>query len=84
MNFLDKMIVNYKTSSMGFLMIIGAITSIIYSLQQDNFIGQVELMTQITAIFAGVGFLVSRDIGVSTEAENGRKDLEDAGERAGK
>ncbi len=78
----NKILINYKTSSAGILLIIGAIVSITYSVTQTGEApAQSELMGQITAIFAGVGLLLSRDVDKSTEATNGHKEMEDAGER---
>ncbi len=66
-------------------MILGAVISIIYTLSESGRVpNQTELMTQLTGIFGGVGLLLTRDAGVSTEEENGRKDLEDIGERTNK
>ncbi len=78
---LNKIIVNWKTSSAGIFAILGAIISIVYSINDDGRIGESELITQLSFIFAGIGLLLSRDIGISTERENGRADLEDVGER---
>jgi len=78
----QKILVNYKTSSTGLLIIIGAVLSIIYTVAETGTAPpQTELMVQLTAIATGIGFLVSRDVDKSTEETNGRKDLEDFGER---
>lgn len=79
---LNKILINWKTSSAGLLLIIGAIVSIAYSFNETGHApAQVELMAQITAFFGGLGLLLSRDVDKSMEETNGRKDLEDVGER---
>ncbi len=63
------------------LLIIGAVVGVIYSVMGTGRIEQSELMAAFTAVFGGVGLLFCRDIGVSTERENGHQELEDVGER---
>ncbi len=82
---MEKILVNWKTSSAGFLMLIGAVVSIVYPILQNRQPpSQTELMTAITALFGGLGLILSRDIDKSTEATNGHPELEDIGERTGK
>jgi len=79
----QQILINWKTSSAGFLLIISGIVSIIYAVNETGRApDQSILMAQLTAIFGGLGLLLSRDVNVSTEATNGHKELEDAGERA--
>ena len=79
---MNKILVNWKTSSVGLLMIIAALVSIIYTVAETGRApGEAALMTQITAIFGGIGILLSRDYDKSTEETNGHKEMEDAGER---
>jgi hypothetical protein len=78
---LQKILINYKTSSAGFLLIIGAVVGIIFSVLDNGRVEKDEIMIAFTAIFGGISALLARDIGVSTEAENGVPELEDAGER---
>lgn len=78
---LNKILINWKSSSAGILLILGAVISIVYSISDNGRIEQAEMMAQITALLGGIGLLLSRDVGVSTERENGHPELEDAGER---
>ncbi len=78
---LNKILVNYKTSSAGFLLIIGAVVGIVFTVIDNGSLSKDDVMTAFATIFTGFGLLLARDIGISTEAENGRKDLEDIGER---
>jgi hypothetical protein len=80
----SKIMHNWKTSSTGLLMVLGGLTSIIYSVLDNGRVEQGELMIQAGAIITGLGLVFSRDVGVSTEMEAGRPDLEDEGERAGR
>lgn len=78
---LQKILVNWKTTSAGALMVIGAIVGIVYALTEKGAPTQTELMTAFTAVFAGLGLIFSRDVDKSTEETNGHKEMEDAGER---
>ncbi len=66
-------------------MVLGALISLVYSIVETHSAPpQTELMTQIIAVFGGIGLLLSRDVDKSTEETNGHPENEDAGERTGK
>lgn len=83
----QKFLINWKTSSAGVLLIVGAVISLVYAFTDSNSAGrpsEVVLMAQITAIITGFGLIVARDADKSSEETAGVKELEDAGERANK
>lgn len=83
MNFFNKIIVNWKTSSVGIIAILGSAVTMGFAIKNGT-LTESLLSTQIGIIIGGIGFLLSRDVGVSTEKENGHPELEDVGERTGK
>ncbi len=79
---LQKILINYKTSSAGFILILGGVLTIVYTFAETGRAPtQAEMMAQITAIFGGIGLLMSRDADKSTEESNNNKAEEDEGER---
>jgi hypothetical protein len=57
---------DWKTTSSGVLLIVGAIVAIIFSVISGT-ITQVEIMTAATAILAGIGLLFAKDADDDTD-----------------
>lgn len=83
MNFVDKILINWKTTAPGVLLIVLGLCGFAFSIVQGT-LTEERSVALVMGILSGVAAVYSRAIGVSTEQENGKKALEDAGEREGK
>lgn len=59
---------NWKTTSSGILLIVGAIVAIVFSAIAGT-ITQGEIMTSVTAILAGIGLFFAKDEDSNTDAK---------------
>lgn len=51
---------NWKTTSAGIIMIVGGLVRLGFAFKSENFTEE-AIMTSVTAVTAGVGFLLAKD-----------------------
>lgn len=80
MNFIDKILINWKTTAPGVVLIVIGLCGFVFSIINGT-LTEEKSVALVMGILSGVAAVYSRAIGVSTEEENGKKHLEDVGER---
>lgn len=62
---MNRLLLNWKTSSIGILAILGGLVRVCFAITNHSFTEE-AVMTALTTIVGGIGFLFTRDADVSS------------------